>query len=191
MTAALSAAKTDQEQLNNLLELCRPLLSLMTRQSMGQKMRSREGDSDVVQKTIIEAFQDFAKFQGRTAQEFLAWLKQLHRHNIQNVIRYHLAGKRDLRRDAQLHMSREGDLSLSWYVSADKEVSPGVQLVNSEKALALAAAIQELPEAQRTAITMLAIICVAMEKTPAAVAGLLRRGLQALRQNLGNESSWI
>ncbi len=198
MTSALLAAKNDREQLDRLLEVCRPLLTLMARQSLGAKVRTREGDSDVVQMTVIEVCRDFGNFQGQSPHEFFAWLKQMHRHNIQNVIRYHHAEKRDLRRDTQLQTTNESDASLSWYVSSNREISPAVAIVNAEKEVALAKAIESLPDSQRTAITMrhidgasLAEICGALEKTPAAVAGLLRRGLQTLRDSLASESSWV
>jgi RNA polymerase sigma-70 factor (ECF subfamily) len=55
----------------------------------------------------------------------------------------------------------------------------------------LAQAVEALPEDQRLAVQMrhldgasVAAIAEAMDKTPAAVAGLLRRGMQALRDEL-------
>ncbi len=198
LALTLEAARSDSEQLAKLLESCRPLLALMARQSLSRPLRAREGESDIVQETVIEASRDFHRFRGKSVGEFLGWLRRIHRNNIRNLIRSHHAEKRDLRREIQLHNTNESDASLSWFVSARNDSSPSVAIVNAEKALAVAEAIELLPEAQRTAITMrhidgasLADICAAMEKTPAAVAGLLRRGLQALRDRLGNESSWV
>jgi len=55
-----------------------------------------------------------------------------------------------------------------------------------------------VPEQQQVAIRMRHLegrgiddITSAMNKTPAAVAGLIRRGLQTLRERLGGETCWL
>jgi RNA polymerase sigma-70 factor (ECF subfamily) len=196
MSLALAAAPADRQQLDNLLELCRPLLTLIALQMLGSRTRQREGDSEIVQATLIEAHRDFAMFKGATLAEFLGWLKRLHRNNIQNTIRFHRAAKRDTRREVNLPKSTESDVSLSWYATA-KTSSPDSQILRTETSVELAAAIAQLPNDQRIAITLRHIegcsleeICQAMEKSPASVAGLLRRGLAALQTRLGKEGSW-
>lgn len=197
MTNALHIAQSRGQQLDELLELCRPLLKLITVQSIGARLRRRAGDSEIIQMTMIEAHRDFAMFQGRTLAEFLAWIKRLHKNNILNLVRYHEADKRDYRREADLGNANESGISLSWYAT-EKSPRPEARLLNIEKSVELATAIARLPEAQRDAITMRHIeglplegICQAMNRSPASVAGLLRRGLEALRQHTGNESSWF
>jgi RNA polymerase sigma-70 factor (ECF subfamily) len=66
--------------------------------------------------------------------------------------------------------------------------SPSDQAVRNEQLLRLADSLAALPEAQREAITLhywqaLPLVQVAdrMGRTPASVAGLLQRGLKALR----------
>lgn len=191
-------ARSNSTEFGHLLEKCRPWLRLMARQLLVNEVRLREDESDIVQQTIIEALQDFPDFQGSTTHEFLVWLKQLHRHNIQNLVRFHRADKRDFQREVHLQQTTESDVSLSWYVSAGKNTSPEIALLGIERALYLSTTLQQLPEDQRIAITMrhidganLAEICSVMDKTPASVAGLLRRGLQNLRDLMSNESSWF
>ena len=71
--------------------------------------------------------------------------------------------------------------------------SPSLKMNKAERALQLAAALDRLPEAQREALVLqhwegktLAEIASHMRRTPAAVAGLLKRGLRQLREQMSN-----
>ena len=75
-------------------------------------------------------------------------------------------------------------------VPAD-QTSPSQIVLRSERARRLADALSELPEDQRVAVELhhlsgfkLAEVAEYMERTHASVAGLLRRGLKALRVHL-------
>jgi RNA polymerase sigma-70 factor (ECF subfamily) len=81
---------------------------------------------------------------------------------------------------------------LEAWLAADQS-SPSQRAVKNEQTLQLAVAIQQLPEAQREALMLrhfhdwpLARIAEHLGRTPAAVAGLLKRGLQQLREQLQN-----
>ena len=76
-------------------------------------------------------------------------------------------------------------------VRVDHRDSPGEQAEHNELLLRLAHALIELPEAQREAIVLrhyenwsLEAISQHLGRSPAAVAGLLHRGLKALRLRL-------
>jgi RNA polymerase sigma-70 factor (ECF subfamily) len=69
--------------------------------------------------------------------------------------------------------------------------SPSQQAIRQEELLRMAESLHSLPESQRRAIEMhhlqglpLAEIATLLETTKAAVAGLLHRGLKALRMQL-------
>jgi RNA polymerase sigma-70 factor (ECF subfamily) len=71
-------------------------------------------------------------------------------------------------------------------------------VIRAEAAVNLAHAIDELPEDQRVAVRMRHLdglgidqIAEKMDKTPAAIAGLIRRGLQSLRERLAGGSTWL
>ena len=77
---------------------------------------------------------------------------------------------------------------------AAKQSSPSQRAERNEQALRLAAALAELPEAQREALVLqhwhgwsLAQIAEHLGRTPDAAAGLLKRGLQQLRTLLQDE----
>ena len=71
---------------------------------------------------------------------------------------------------------------------AAEESSPSEKAEQNEETLRLAQAIEQLPQAQREALTLqhwhgfsLAEIGERLERSPEAVAGLLKRGLKQLR----------
>jgi RNA polymerase sigma-70 factor (ECF subfamily) len=180
-----------------LLELYRPVLRLIADQMIGPGLRRREDASDIVQRTMLEAYAAFEQFHGGSEAEFSAWLKQILRRNITNLVRDNRAAKRDVRREQFLDAA-ETSVSVTWMQPAGKGTSPSQCVIKAEAAINLAQAIDELPEQQRIAVRMRHLdglgideTAAAMNKTPAAVAGLIRRGLQTLRERLTGDTSWI
>jgi RNA polymerase sigma-70 factor (ECF subfamily) len=79
---------------------------------------------------------------------------------------------------------------LEQWLTADQS-SPSQQAQRNEEAVRLARALAKLPEAQREAVVLrhfeersLADIAKHLDRTPAAVVGLLQRGLKTLRELL-------
>ena len=75
------------------------------------------------------------------------------------------------------------------------ESSPSRLLMHEEQLIHLAAALAQLPEDQRIVVELkhlqdwsIAQICRHLDKSEAAVAGLLRRGLQRLRELLSESN---
>jgi RNA polymerase sigma-70 factor, ECF subfamily len=190
-------SRTDPDAADRLLELYRPVLKLMAQQMIGPGLQRREDASDIVQRTVLEAYSAFEKFRGESEPEFSAWLKQILHRNVTNLVRDNRAAKRDLRREQYLDAA-EGSVSVTWMQPAGRGTTPSQCVIKAEAALNLAEAISELPEAQRDAVRMRHLegrgideIAAAMNKTPAAVAGLIRRGLQSLREQLGRSTTWL
>jgi len=193
----LSESRTDPDAADRLLELYRPVLRLIADQLIGAGLRRREDASDIVQRTVLEAYAAFEKFRGQSEPEFSAWLRQILRRNVTNLVRDNRAAKRDVRREQYLDAA-EGSVSVTWMQPAGKTSSPSLRVIKAESALNLAQALDTLPEPQRIAVRMRHLegcgideIATALDKTPAAVAGLVRRGLQTMRQQLTGDTSWI
>jgi RNA polymerase sigma-70 factor, ECF subfamily len=190
-------SQTNPEAADRLLTLYRPMLKLIAGQMVGPGLQRREDASDIVQRTVLEAYAAFEQFQGGTEAEFSAWLKQILRRNVTNLVRDNRAAKRDVRREQYLDAG-EASCSITWMQPAGRGTSPSMHVIKAEAALNLAQAIDELPEDQRIAVRMRHLeghgiqeIADALEKSPAAVAGLIRRGLQALRQQLKSDTTWL
>jgi RNA polymerase sigma-70 factor (ECF subfamily) len=193
----ISQSGTDLDAVDRLLEQYRPVLRLIAEQMIGSGLRRREDASDIVQRTVLEAYAAFAQFHGGTEAEFSAWLKQILRHNVTNLVRDNRAAKRDVRREKYLDAAQDS-CSITWLQPAGRGTTPSQRVIKAEAALNLAHAIDDLPEQQRNAVRMRHLegrsideIAAELQKTPAAVAGLIRRGLQELRERVSSDSSWL
>jgi RNA polymerase sigma-70 factor (ECF subfamily) len=174
-----------------MLEQFRQYLCLLARMQLGPRLRSKLDPSDVVQQTLLEAHQKRAQFRGQSEAEWLAWLRQGLAHNLADAVRAFGQAKRDVARERELEAAVQASSARleAWLAAAQS--SPSQQAVRHERAVRLAAALATLPEAQREALELhycqgqpLAEIAAQLSRSTAAVAGLLKRGLKALRSQL-------
>jgi RNA polymerase sigma-70 factor (ECF subfamily) len=173
------------------LDRYRSYLILLARTQLDPRLGCRVDASDVVQQTLLEAHAKQGQFQGKTHADRGAWLRQILAHNLADAFRDISRAKRDLHRQRSLEASvNQSSMRLGELLAADQS-SPGDHLDRDERAVQLADAMARLPEAQREALVMqywhrmpLAEIATQMSRTPAAVAGLLKRALKQLRDQL-------
>ena len=78
-------SRTNPDAADQLLEQYRPVLRIIAEQMIGSGIRRREDASDIVQRTVLEAYAAFEQFHGGSEAEFSAWLKQILRHNVTNL----------------------------------------------------------------------------------------------------------
>lgn len=174
------------------LEQYRDYLSLLARAQLRPLLRGKVEDSDVVQQTLLEAHRHADQFRGTTSGEQAVWLRQILVRQLANLARDHQRERRDVRRECSLEQAVEQSSAKVEAWLAAEQSSPSERADRNEQLLALASALARLSEAQREAIEMrylqnmsLNEIAAQMERTPGAVAGLLHRGLDALREHLG------
>ena len=170
------------------LERYRHYLIMLARSQLDPRLRSKLDPSDVVQQTMLEAHQNEDQFRGRGEAERLAWLRQILAHNLADALRGFRRAKRDIARERALQEALDKSSARVRAWLAAEQSSPSQQAERSERAVQLANALAALPEAQREALALqhwqgwsLAQIGEHMDKSPAAVAGLIKRGLKRLR----------
>lgn len=169
----------------------RDYLALLARAQLRPLLRGKVEESDVVQQALLEAHRHADQLRGTTSGEQAAWLRQILARQLANQVRDHQRERRDVRRERSLEQAVEqSSTRLEAWLAAEQS-SPSERAERNERLLALASALANLPEAQREAVEMrylrnlsLNEIAAQMERTPGAVAGLLHRGLDALRQRL-------
>jgi RNA polymerase sigma-70 factor (ECF subfamily) len=159
---------------------------------LGGRLRGKVDPSDVVQDTLLKALRHQQQFRGQTEAERQAWLRRILANTLADAVRRFLAGqKRDAGRERSLDeaVRRSSERLQVWL--ADGGAPPEGEAAHNERLLWLAEGLAELPGEQREAVRLkhlhgLSVGEVArrMGKT-AAVAGLLRRGLEALRPRPG------
>lgn len=176
------------------LERYRAYLGLLARLEVAPAMRDKVDLSGVVQQTLLEAHQGLVNGPDRlrTDEELAAWLRSILGHNLADALRKLAAQKRDVRREWSLDAALDQSASRLERWLAAEQSSPSQRAIRQEEWLAVAQALTLLPEAQRRAIELhhlrampLSEIAQELNTTKAAVAGLLHRGMKALRASLG------
>lgn len=176
------------------LERFRSYLKLLAHTQLDSQLGQRIDASDIVQQTLLDAVKQTDKFLGTSEPEFLAWLRKILSHNLVDAFRFHGRAKRDISRQRSL----DDDLSKSFRrinALADSCASPSQRAATNEQILALPEALEQLAVNQREAIILhhlqglkLSETSRRMQKSEAAVCGLLHRGLKRLHELLGERT---
>lgn len=163
-----------QKSLQPLEEFGNYLL-VEARRIMSIQLQREVDPSDMVQETFVKALRG-APFNGNTNAQKARWLKT----TLCRVIL-----------DELDRLPPDPLTSTRIKVIADSGLSPEEEAERIEEAMLLANALMKLPPRQREAIILhklqgltVAETAVHMETTPVAVSGLLRRGMETLRDIL-------
>ena len=171
-----------------LLEKFRPYLRMLARTQLNPRLQSRIDASDLAQETLLRAHEGIARLQD--TEKIQAWLKGILANVAKEQIRNSRADKRDIEREQALSSLEGSSRNLEEWLAASG-LGPSGQAAHNEQLLELARALEELPANQRQAIEWRFFhrhsvneVAKIMNITPAAVAGLVRRGLDSLRAHL-------
>ncbi len=171
----------------------RDYLAVLAEVQLAPWLRGKVDVSGVVQQTLLEAFRNRPAIRGGPAGE-AAWLRQVLANNLADEVRKLTAGKRDVARERSLEDALAASSARLGDLLAAGQSSPSQRAVKGEDSLRLAAALARLPEAQREALVLqhwhgwpLARIAEHQGRSKAAVAGLIKRGLEGLRKLLPPE----
>jgi RNA polymerase sigma-70 factor (ECF subfamily) len=170
------------------LERFRVYLRFLARTQLPQRFQGKLDASDLVQQTFLQAHQAWAQFRGQGEAELAAWLRQILARNMAHAVRDFSRDKRDLAREQSLEAALDASsVRMESWLQADQS-TPSQQADRNEQVIRLADSLAALPESQREALVLhywqdcsVAEIGRQLGKSPAAVAGLLKRGLQQLR----------
>lgn len=159
----------------------RDYLRLLASHRLGERYQGKVDASDVVQQALLEAHQSEDLFRGHTPAEKLGWLRQILANIVAETVRNLERAKRDIHREQRIAEGADAMIPA-------QQSSPSQRAQRDERELRLVDALMALPEAQRDAVVLrhyqglsLNEIGARLERSPAAVAGLLQRGLTAMR----------
>ncbi len=173
------------------LEVYRPYLDNLARLRLDPRLQSKLDPADMVQQTLLEAFQSPEQLSGRSEGEQKAWLRRILLNNLANAVRDLNRQKRDVARERSLEAALENSSARLEALLAAEQSSPSERAARNEDVLRLEEALATLPEPQRQVVMLrhfhdwpLAEISRQVGRTQAAVAGLLHRGLVRLHELL-------
>ena len=185
------AAATGGESEGQDLERFRDYLRLLARLQLDPRWQAKLDPSDIVQQTLLQAYEARDQFRGQSTAERAAWLRQILARVLANAVRDLSRAKRDAGRERSLEAALSQSSSrLEAWLAADQS-SPSESVERHDQLLRLAGALAQLPQDQREAVTLhhlqgwsLAQLAKHLGRSEAAVAGLLRRGFKRLRELL-------
>lgn len=173
------------------LEQYRSYLVLLARLHWIPRLQNKLDPSDVAQQALVQAWQKLQDFRGQSDGELRAWLRRILTRCLADCARDLGRGKRDVGRERSLEaVLTDSSQRLEAWLD-DQQSSPQERAQRNEQFVQLAEALEALPQAQQEAITLfhlhgwsVAEVAEHLAKTPAAVGGLLKRGLKTLRARL-------
>jgi RNA polymerase sigma-70 factor (ECF subfamily) len=182
----------DGDELAQRLESFRSYLLMLAKVQIAGRLHGHLDPDDLVQQTLTRALEKRDRFRGSDNAQRAAWLRTLLSHTLIDAARGLAragAGARSLEAAIEQSSAR-----LQLFLAAD-QTSPSRQVDRQERLLRLADALASLPDDQRRAVELkhlqgLPLVEVArqMSRSVPAVAGLLQRGMKALRSEMGGLS---
>jgi RNA polymerase sigma-70 factor (ECF subfamily) len=187
----------ETDTLAGRLEGFRAYLHLLARLHVDPRLKGKVDLSGVVQQTLWEGHRALVSWPSTSTGDapLAALLRRLLANNLADEVRKCYADKRDVNRERSLDAALEASSArLEAFLAADQS-SPEQRAGRNEELLRLAGALECLPEAQRQAVELhylrgwrLEEIADHLGRGKSAVAGLLHRGLDMLREFLQSPS---
>lgn len=172
----------------------RGYLLLLARSIWSPEFRSRADPSDLVHEALLEAHQEMSE--GNVPDDLLPWLRQILRNTAVDLFRANRRAKRDIAAERSIDACLDASSARLGTWLADDLSSPSGRAEKLEELNRLADALRQLPAEQEQVVVLrylqgLAVADIARQlvKTVPAVAGLLRRGLDRLRQSMNEAES--
>lgn len=175
---------------SELLEHFRNYLLLIANGDMDQRLKSKFGASDVVQRSLLNANQRFDQFQGESAEELRAWLRTILKNDLRKEQRQFATEKRN----AQLEIKIQEESTIARGLQ-DGQPTPSTEAIAREKSRALQQALERLSADQRTVIRLrnferrgFAEIGTELGKSAEAARKFWARSIEALKLELQDRS---
>jgi RNA polymerase sigma-70 factor (ECF subfamily) len=186
----LAAARAGSiDALGRALELCRRYLLQVAGGELDPQLQAKAGASDLVQETFLEAQRIFDRFQGVSSGELRAWLRAILLNKVAtHTRRYRATASRQIDQEVGLTLGSDHQIDLAGTIS-----TPSSMMVVNERAQALTAAVQRLPDHYRQIVLWRQMENLSFEEMAArlgrsveAIRKLWWRAIQQLQQELGD-----
>ncbi len=186
-----AARRGEGPALDLLLQRHLPDVGALVRLQAGKSLRTRESWSDLVQTVCRELLTDLRQFRGNSEGEFRGWLGSLVLRKMLEKKRFHLAARRDLRRE-----ENGFDCEATLCAAYSRLAPPSEQAELREQVERFERAFDLLPDDYREALLgayfldhSSAELATRMDRTEEAVRQLLVRARARLAMLLAGETS--
>jgi RNA polymerase sigma-70 factor (ECF subfamily) len=168
-------------------------LRLLARFEINRRFGGKFDPSDVVQQTLLEAWQGWERLQARDEPQRQVWLRQILAHQLASFVRHHAGTqKRDIGRELSIEQSLDQSAARLDALLVAQDPSPSQAVMAQEQLERLARVLDELPEDYRQVILLRNLeelpheeVARRMGRSEAAVRMLWLRALAALTAALG------
>jgi len=147
---------------------------------------------DLAQEAMLRVREKWSQLKSSDPTGVKAWLKSVVHSVLNDLIDRAYAGKRDRRKEVPMDEILDDTSARLGAFLPPNNSTPSKAAVRNERFLAVAQALGKLPDDQKIAVELhhfsgltLEQVAQRMDKSIASVAGLIRRGLKALRGSLG------
>lgn len=144
--------RADGQWIATAVESARGWLRLLAARQLPPRLQPKVAPSDLVQKTMLEAFLDASRFEGTTPEEVYGWLRRILRNNVHDSIRqFHDCRARDVRIERpldELDDHDRTDRALVGHPMAER------MAIRAEEDSALCRALEMLPETYRIVVRL-------------------------------------
>ena len=176
---------------NELFDRCRNYVSILARVHIESWLQGKVDPSDLVQQTLLEAYRGMDKFEGQSEGEWLAWLKQILKHNATDYIRHYKGtAKRRIQREVPMETPGHGS-SLFRIDPSDPGDTPSQMVLHQENEIQMAEAVSRLDEDYQEVILLRNVqrlsfneVAERMNRSRPAVQMLWLRALRKLKDVL-------
>src|SRR5271156_3704264 len=135
-------------------EKFRQYLRVLAQLQIDPRLQGKIDLSGVVQQTLLEAHQGWEQIHDQGLAQKTAWLRRILANNLADEIRKFGTAKRDRNREQSLEAALDqSSARLECWLASDQS-SPSQSVERQEQAIRLAAAMADLPEAQREALVL-------------------------------------
>lgn len=191
------ARQGDDQARNRLFAACRSFVGLCARAHLEKRLQRKVDASDLVQQSMLDAHRGFDGFEGSTAEEWFAWLNRVVARNAVDLVRHHIVAERRAIDRERSFESGTGDNSefRGPPEPAAPQPTPSAIVIDWERHMELAAAIEELPEDYREVVFLRNILQLPfdevarrMGRSPGAAQMVWMRAVEKLRHHLGRDT---
>lgn len=191
--ADLAAARAGEPRaLTTLFQRNLPPLVAFIRARAGKAIAARESANDIAQSVFREVLMDAERIELKGEGAFRNWLFMQATRKVLDRAKFHGRDRRDAAKEVAIpEAGPAADALLACYATI---ASPSQHAVAKEELARFEAAVQELPENQRDAVTMSRLMGLEYEQiaeqmgmSESSVRGLVARGLAALSSHLDGD----